>query len=73
MNPLGKVPTIQTKVGTFYESLPVCDYLDEVFPGRKLHPETAEQKTKDKMLLALYETVSNIQNHQDLVILHHIT
>ena len=57
MNPLGKVPTIKVKEDIFYESLPVCDYLDEAYPGRKLHPESPEQKTKDKMILALYDSV----------------
>ena len=61
MNPLGKVPTIKIKDEIFYESLPVCDYLDEEFPGRKLNPENYAQRTKDRMLLALYDGVSKYQ------------
>ena len=58
MNPLGKVPTIKVKDDIFYESLPVCEYLDETFPGRKLNPECPAKRTKDKMVLALYDGVS---------------
>ena len=48
----------QIKDDIFYESLPVCDYLDEVYPGRKLQPETPEGRVKDKMVIAHYDTVN---------------
>uniref|UniRef100_H2B648 Glutathione S-transferase omega n=1 Tax=Paracyclopina nana TaxID=565004 RepID=H2B648_PARNA len=54
-NPMGKVPTIQVGDEIFYESHPVNDYLDEVFPGRKLNPAKAEERAKDRMFLAHYD------------------
>jgi len=54
-NPLGKVPTIQINDAIYYESLPVCDYLDEAYPGRKLLPDTPEERVKDKMALTHYD------------------
>ena len=54
-NPLGKVPTIQVDNEIYYESLPVCDYLDEAFPGRKLLPSKPEEKVKDRMALTHFD------------------
>ena len=63
MNPIGKVPTIQIGHDIYYESLPVCDYLDEAYPGRKLLPTKPEDKVKDQMALTHYHIVmtSNIR------------
>ena len=41
----------------YYESLPVCDFLDEAYPGRKLLPDTPEERVKDKMALTHYDMV----------------
>ena len=41
----------------YYESLPVCDFLDETYPGRKLLPDTPEERVKDKMALTHYDMV----------------
>ena len=57
MNPSGKVPTIMYKNEVYYESLAVCDLLDEVFKtSSKLNPESAEEKAKVKMALADFDT-----------------
>ena len=58
MNPSGKVPTILYNNQVYYESLAVCDLLDEVFEtSPKLNPESAEEKAKIKMALADFDTV----------------
>ena len=52
MNPLGKVPTIKFESDKIlYESLVICDYLDEKYPEPKLHPSDCYQKAVDKMLV----------------------
>ena len=57
MNPSGKVPTILYKNEVYYESLAVCELLDEVFKtSPKLNPESAEGKAKVKMALADFDT-----------------
>ena len=56
MNPSGKVPTILYNNEVYYESLAVCDLLDEVFEtSPKLNPESAEGKAKVKMALADFD------------------
>merc|ERR1712107_454250 len=54
-NPLGKVPTIQIGDDIIYESIPVCDYLDAIYPGRQLNPQTPLAQAQDKMVLARYD------------------
>ena len=48
---------LQINDAIYYESLPVCDYLDEAYPGRKLLPDTPEERVKDKMALTHYDMV----------------
>ena len=50
-------PVLQINDAIYYESLPVCDYLDEAYPGRKLLPDTPEERVKDKMALTHYDMV----------------
>merc|ERR1711976_209172 len=58
MNPSGKVPTVLYNNQVCYESLAVCDLLDEVFEtSPKLNPDSAEEKAKIKMALADFDTV----------------
>ncbi|KAJ1140675.1 hypothetical protein NDU88_007023 [Pleurodeles waltl] len=50
--PFGLVPVLETSKGDIiYESLITSDYLDEVYPGKKLTPSDPLQKAKQKMLL----------------------
>ena len=56
-NPMGKVPTIQLEDDTkvLYESLPVCDFLDQAYEGkRKLTPSDPFQQGRDKILIEHY-------------------
>ena len=55
-NPLGKVPTIQIGDDIIYESLPVCDFLDTIYPGRELNPSKPLEKAQDKMVLARFDS-----------------
>ncbi|KAG8435306.1 hypothetical protein GDO86_013312 [Hymenochirus boettgeri] len=51
-NPFGMVPTLENSRGqVIYESPIVCDYLDEVYPGKNLTPKDPFQKAQQKMLL----------------------
>jgi len=54
INPIGKVPVLFHKGNIIYESLITCDYLDEVFPQRKLHSDDPVRKARDRMLVELF-------------------
>merc|ERR1719154_669197 len=47
----GQVPVILYKGEIIPESLIVCDFIDEMFAGPKLHPEDPIQKAKDRVVL----------------------
>jgi len=67
-NPGGKVPTIETPHGTLYESLIVCDYLDELANGpagdqsNKLHPTDSYAKALDRIWVDNFSEVSKTFN-----------
>ncbi|XP_064418935.1 glutathione S-transferase omega-1 [Latimeria chalumnae] len=51
-NPFGLVPVLETsKKQMIYESPITCEYLDEVYPGKKLIPADPYEKARQKMLL----------------------
>lgn len=51
-NPGGLVPVLETSKGhLIYESPITCEYLDEVYPEKKLYPTDPYQKARQKMLL----------------------
>ncbi|XP_058508230.1 glutathione S-transferase omega-1-like [Solea solea] len=57
-NPLGLVPTLETSAGeVIYESPITCDYLDEVYPGKKLLPSSPYEKAQQKMMLEHFSKV----------------
>lgn len=56
----GKVPVLQKGDLIISESLIVCDYLDEKFPGTKLHPDCLEQKALDRMCVEKNDKVMSI-------------
>lgn len=59
MNPLAKVPTLKFDGDKIlYESLVICDYLDEKYPEPKLHPSDLYQKSVDRMLVECLSKVS---------------
>ena len=56
-NPLGKVPVLLHNGAAIYESLVTCDYVDEVFAGRRLHSDDPAARARDKMLVELFNRV----------------
>uniref|UniRef100_A0A0E9XAZ1 Glutathione S-transferase omega n=1 Tax=Anguilla anguilla TaxID=7936 RepID=A0A0E9XAZ1_ANGAN len=58
-NPFGLVPVLETPGGqVIYESPITCDYLDEVYPEKKLLPADPFEKAQQKMLLEHFSKVS---------------
>ncbi len=60
-NPSGTVPVLETSSGqVIYESPITCDYLDEVYPEKKLLPSDPFERAQQKMLLDHYSKVGNL-------------
>ncbi|XP_016313367.1 glutathione S-transferase omega-1-like [Sinocyclocheilus anshuiensis] len=58
-NPLGLVPTLETPSGhVIYESPITCEYLDEVYPEKKLLPSDPFERAQQKMLLEHFSKVT---------------
>lgn len=58
-NPLGLVPTLETEAGeVVYESPITCDYLDELYPEKKLLPSTPYGKAQQRMMLEHFSKVT---------------
>jgi len=55
LNPLGKVPVLIHNGNIIYESIITNDYIDEVFPGRKLNPDCPLKRTQERMLAELFQ------------------
>ncbi|XP_067278547.1 glutathione S-transferase omega-2 [Pseudorasbora parva] len=57
-NPAGTVPVLETSSGqVIYESPITCEYLDEVYPEKKLLPSDPFERAQQKMLLEHYSKV----------------
>ncbi|XP_006880015.1 PREDICTED: glutathione S-transferase omega-1 isoform X1 [Elephantulus edwardii] len=57
-NPEGLVPVLETSQGQLiYESSITCEYLDEVYPGKKLLPDDPYEKACQKMVFELFSQV----------------
>lgn len=56
-HPQGKVPIIEQDNKLMYESLPVCDYLDEAYPNPPLYPADPWKKGQDRMFVELWSKV----------------
>uniref|UniRef100_A0A5F9CRL5 Glutathione S-transferase omega n=1 Tax=Oryctolagus cuniculus TaxID=9986 RepID=A0A5F9CRL5_RABIT len=57
-NPLGLVPVLEDSKGqVVYESVITCEYLDEVYPGKKLWPEDPYEKARQKMIFEVFTTI----------------
>ncbi|MDI1482907.1 glutathione S-transferase family protein [Polyangium sp. y55x31] len=53
ISPLGRVPLLRVrdesgKEAVLFESLAICEYLEETQPGPKLHPEDAIERARDR-------------------------
>jgi len=59
-NPLTKVPSIEHDGKLIYESLVITDYVDDVFKsGKKILPEDAYEKAKQRMLIERLSALSS--------------
>ncbi|XP_049808624.1 pyrimidodiazepine synthase-like [Schistocerca nitens] len=57
-SPFGKVPAIELESGdTLYESLIICDFLDEKYPSRSLYSRDPLKKAKDKIMIDHFNKV----------------
>ncbi|XP_052007644.1 glutathione S-transferase omega-1 [Xyrauchen texanus] len=57
-NPFGLVPTLETPSGqVIYESPITCEYLDEVYPEKKLIPSDPFERAQQKMMLENFSKV----------------
>ncbi|XP_075114595.1 glutathione S-transferase omega-1-like [Leptodactylus fuscus] len=62
-SPFGLVPSLETFDGKIiYESLIVCDYLDEAFPGVNLTPADPYEKAQQKILLEHFSQATSIMH-----------
>jgi len=61
-NPVAKVPTIEIpgKTQALYESLVICDYLDEAYPGRALRSSDPFVRALDRILLENFNTIISL-------------
>lgn len=57
VNCLGAVPAIETDDIIVFDSVIINEYLDAIYPKRKLIPSDAYQAAKDKMLAEIWSKV----------------
>ncbi|CAK6953126.1 glutathione S-transferase omega-1-like [Scomber scombrus] len=58
-SPFGLVPTLETPAGeVVYESPITCEYLDEVYPEKRLLPSNPFGKAQQKMMLEHFSKVT---------------
>ncbi|XP_023571336.1 glutathione S-transferase omega-1 isoform X2 [Octodon degus] len=61
-NPLGLVPVLENSQGQLIsDSVIICDYLDEAFPGKKLVPDDPYEKACQRMILELFSKVPSLR------------
>lgn len=54
-HPFGQIPVLENSQGQLvYESVIACEYLDDLYPGRKLFPFDPYERARQKMLLELF-------------------
>lgn len=54
-HPFGQIPVLEnSQCQLVYESVIACEYLDDVYPGRKLFPYDPYERARQKMLLELF-------------------
>ncbi len=56
-SPLGKVPILFVAGAVLFESAVINEYLDEVTPGRRLHPEEPLQRARDRAWIEFTSTI----------------
>ncbi|XP_053649938.1 pyrimidodiazepine synthase isoform X2 [Cherax quadricarinatus] len=58
-NPLGKVPALEKDGALMFESMVICDYLNEAYPEPPLYPADPWQKAHDRVFIELWSKVSS--------------
>lgn len=58
ISPLGKVPLLRVGDGVLFESAVICEYLEEVTPGR-LHPEGPLEKAQHRAWIEFASSLLN--------------
>ncbi|KAM9197512.1 glutathione S-transferase omega-2-like isoform 3-T3 [Dugong dugon] len=54
-HPFGQIPVLEnSKCQLIYESVIICEYLDDVYPEKKLFPCDPYERARQKMLLELF-------------------
>lgn len=53
-NPKGAVPVLEKDGKIIYESVIVCEYLDDIYPQNRLTPPDPYRKARDAILLDYY-------------------
>ncbi len=56
-SPLGKVPILFVGGEVLFESAVINEYLDEITPGRKLHPEDPLRRAQDRAWIEFTSTI----------------
>ena len=56
-NPLGKVPTVEIDGECLYESLVICEWLDDMYPGPRVLFGSPTEKANQKMLVERLDKV----------------
>lgn len=60
-HPFGQIPVLEnSQCQLIYESVIACEYLDDIYPGRKLFPYDPYERARQKMLLELFCKVHTI-------------
>ncbi len=55
LNPVGKVPVLETEHGLLTETAAILEYIDEVLPGPSLFPGDAFQRARVRQLMHMIE------------------
>ena len=71
LNPSSKVPVLVHDNQSFFQSVAIIEYLEEIFPSPELYPKDSAAKAKVRMLCEIIN--SDIQPLQNLRLLNHLT
>ena len=55
MNPMGKIPVLETPDGWIGETVAILEYLDDAFPERPLRPEGAFDRARDRQIVNIVQ------------------
>ena len=74
LSPAGKLPILQDGALTVWDSLAICEYLAEQFPGRGLWPEDAQGRARARAISAeMHSGFPNLRSDCSMKLLQQIT